>query len=76
MEVDNNGDNSLHQAAAGNNYDNFKLFIGLGIDLELKNNRSNKVIDLTTNKDIQNLINKILKEKICEISGKAFDFDN
>ena len=76
MEVDNYGDNSLHQAAAGNNYDTFKLFMGLGIDLELKNSRSHKVIDLTTNKDIQNLINKILNEKKCEICGKAFDFDN
>ena len=50
--------------------------MGLGIDLELKNSRNHKVIDLTTNKDLQNLINKILNEKKCEICGKVFDFDN
>ena len=76
LEVDNYGDNALHQAAAGNNYDTFKLFMGLGIDLELKNSRSHKAIDLTTNKDIQNLINKTLSQKTCEICGQIFDFDN
>ncbi|MBR2191465.1 MAG: ankyrin repeat domain-containing protein, partial [Eubacterium sp.] len=34
LEVDSYGDNALHQAAAGNHYDTFKLFMGLGIDLD------------------------------------------
>jgi len=76
MEVDSYGDNALHQACAGNHYDTFKLFMGLGIDLDYKNSRSHKAIDLTTNKDIEDLINKILKAKECCLCHKIFDFDN
>ena len=76
MEVDSYGDNALHQACAGNHYETFKLFMGLGIDLDYKNSRSHKAIDLTTNKDIEDLINKILKAKECCLCHKIFDFDN
>jgi hypothetical protein len=76
MQVDSYGDNALHQAAAGNHYDTFKLFMGLGIDLDYKNSRSHKAIDLTTNKKIEDLINKTLKTKECCICHKIFDFDN
>ena len=76
MEVDSYGDNALHQACAGNHYDTFKLFMGLGIDLDYKNSRSHKAIDLTTNKDIEDLINKILKARECCLCHKIFDFDN
>ena len=76
MEVDSYGDNALHQAAAGNHYDTFKLFMGLGIDLDYKNSRSHKAIDLTTNKKIEELINKTLKAKECCLCHKIFDFDN
>ena len=76
MQVDSYGDNALHQAAAGNHYDTFKLFMGLGIDLDYKNSRSHKAIDLTTNKKIEELINKILKAKECCLCHKIFDFDN
>jgi hypothetical protein len=76
MQVDSYGDNALHQAAAGNHYDTFKLFMGLGIDLDYKNSRSHKAIDLTTNKKIEDLINKALKTKECCICHRIFDFDN
>ena len=76
MEVDSYGDNALHQACAGNHYDTFKLFMGLGIDLDYKNSRSHKALDLTTNKKIEDLINKILKAKECCLCHKIFDFDN
>ena len=76
MEVDSYGDNALHQACAGNHYDTFKLFMGLGIDLDYKNSRSHKALDLTTNKDIEDLINKILKARECCLCHKIFDFDN
>ena len=76
MEVDSYGDNALHQACAGNHYDTFKLFMGLGIDLDYKNSRSHKALDLTTNKNIEDLINKILKAKECCLCHKIFDFDN
>ena len=76
LSVDMYGDNSLHQAAAGNHYDTFKLFMGLGIDLEFKNTRSHKAIDLTTNEKIQDLINKALSTKSCMICNKMFDFNN
>ena len=62
--------------AAGNHYDTFKLFMGLGIDLDYKNSRSHKAIDLTTNKKIEELINKALKTKECCICHRLFDFDN
>lgn len=76
MAVDSYGDNALHQAAAGNHYNTFKLFMGLGIDLQYKNTRSHQAIDLTTNPKIQDLINKALKTKVCAICNKLFDFNN
>ena len=76
LEVDSYGDNALHQAAAGNHYDTFKLFMGLGIDLDYKNSRSHKAIDLTTNKKIEDIINKALKTKECCLCHRIFDFDN
>ena len=57
-------------------YDTFKLFMGLGIDLDYKNSRSHKAIDLTTNKKIEELINKALKTKECCLCHRIFDFDN
>ena len=75
LEVDSYGDNALHQAAAGNHYDTFKLFMGLGIDLDYKNSRSHKAIDLTTNKKIEDLINKALKAKECCLCQEAQEKD-
>ena len=76
LAVDSYGDNALHQAAVGNHYETFKLFMGLGIDLEFKNTRSHTVIDLATNKKITDLINKALSTKHCKICNRMFDFDN
>ena len=76
LAVDSYGDNALHQAAVGNHYETFKLFMGLGIDLEFKNTRSHTVIDLATNKNIIDLINKALSTKHCKICNRMFDFDN
>ncbi len=76
LRVDGYGNNALHQAAASNILETFKLFMGLGMDLELKNSRSHMAIDLTTNKEIQELIKKTLNVKKCQICNKIFDFFN
>ena len=76
LRVDGYGNNALHQAAASNNVETFKLFMGLGIDLEYKNSRSHMAIDLTTNKAIQDLIKRTLSVKKCQICEKVFDFFN
>jgi len=74
IEIDNYGNTALHQAAASNNLELFKLFMGLGIDLEVKNARSHMAIDLTSNKYIKDLIHKTLEIKNCQICNKLFDF--
>lgn len=76
LEVDSYGNNALHQAAASNKVSTFKLFMGLGIDLEYKNSRNHMPIDLTTNKAIQNFITKSLSIKSCELCKKLFHFSN
>ena len=76
LQVDGYGNNALHHAAASNNINTFKLFMGLGIDLEYKNSRSHMAIDLTTNKDIQKLIKTALETPKCKLCGKQFDFFN
>jgi len=73
---DSYGNNALHQASAGNHINSFKLFMGLGIDLELKNIRSHTARDLTSNPDIEALIVKTLSSRFCVICNKAFDFNN
>lgn len=74
IEIDNYGNTALHQAAASNNLELFKLFMGLGIDLEVKNARNHMASDLTSNKDIKVLIHKTLEIKNCQICNKLFDF--
>lgn len=74
LEIDNVGNVTLHQAAASNNLDTFRLLMGLGLDLELKNDRGHMSIDLTANKDIRLLIEKSLSIKNCQICSKQFDF--
>ncbi len=74
IDIDNYGNTALHQAAASNNLELFKLFMGLGIDLEVKNARNHMANDLTSNKDIKNLIHKTLEIKNCIICNKLFDF--
>lgn len=74
IEIDNYGNTALHQAAASNNIELFKLFMGLGIDLEVKNARNHMAIDLTSNKEIKELITKTLEIKSCQICSKPFDF--
>lgn len=76
LQVDGYGNNALHHAAASNNVNTFKLFMGLGIDLEYKNSRSHMAIDLTTNKDIQKLIKTALETRKCKLCEKVFDFFN
>ncbi len=74
IDIDNYGNTALHQAAASNNFELFKLFMGLGIDLEVKNARNHTAIDLTSNRDIKNLIHNTLEIKNCQICNKIFDF--
>lgn len=76
LQVDGTGNTALHQACASNNMSTFKLFMGLGIDLDLKNARSHTPIDLVHNKSILDLIKKCLKTHCCTICNTAFDFDN
>jgi len=74
IDIDNYGNTALHQAAASNNFELFKLFMGLGIDLEVKNARNHTAIDLTSNREIKDLIYKTLDIKNCQICNKQFDF--
>lgn len=74
IDIDNYGNTALHQAAASNNFDLFKLFMGLGIDIEVKNARNHMPLDLTSNKEIKDLIFKSLEIKNCQLCNKQFDF--
>ena len=74
IDIDNYGNTAIHQAGASNNLELFTLFMGLGIDIEVKNARSHMPSDLTSNKNIKDLINKTLEIKSCQICNKQFDF--
>lgn len=50
------------------------LFLGLGLDLEVKNSRYHTAFDLTSNKDIKDIITKALETKNCNICSKQFGF--
>jgi hypothetical protein len=76
LEIDSVGNTSIHQAAASNKPELFKIFIGLGLDLEIKNDREHQAIDLTADKSIKNLIIKTLSIKNCQMCPKPFDFFN
>ncbi len=48
--------------------------MGLGMDLEVKNSRYHTALDLTSHKDIRDLIAKTLETKTCTICHRQFDF--
>lgn len=74
LEVDMYGNNSIHQAAASNNKTLFKLFMGLGYDLEHKNARGHTAFDLTTNDEIKGIIKMTNEKKKCDLCQKQFSF--
>jgi ankyrin repeat protein len=76
LQIDTGGNSALQQAAASNNLEIFKLFMGLGLDLEMKNSRNHSAIDLTSNEDIRKLIQNALSIKLCQICSKMFSFHN
>jgi hypothetical protein len=76
LDIDKGGNTALHQAAASNSLKLFKLFMGLGLDLEMKNSRNHSTYDLTSNPEIKKLIQKTLAIKTCQICNKAFNFHN
>lgn len=76
LDIDDVGNTALHQAAASNNTDAFIIFMGLGIDLEIRNDRGHMAIDLTTNKDIKTMIQTSLNIKFCITCNKQFNFHN
>jgi hypothetical protein len=76
LQIDTGGNSALHQASASNNLEIIKLFMGLGLDLEMKNSRNHCAIDLTSNQDIKKIILKALSAKACQICNKLFSFHN
>jgi ankyrin repeat protein len=74
LEMDMYGNTALHQAAASNSLEVFKIFMGLGIDLEVKNARNHVASDLTSNKDIKCIITHTISVKECKLCNKHFDF--
>lgn len=46
LVIDSFGNNNFYKASAGNHINSFKLFMGLSIDLKLKNTWSHTINDL------------------------------
>jgi hypothetical protein len=76
LDIDKGGNTALHQAAASNNLRLLKLFMGLGLDLEMKNSRNHSPSELTSNPEIKRLLQKTLSYKTCQSCSKAFNFHN
>lgn len=74
LEVDMYGNTALHQAAASNHVETFKLFMGLGIDLGIKNARNHTPLDLTSSNYIKHLIKKSIEITRCQICDTFFTF--
>jgi len=50
--------------------------MGLGLDLEVKNSRYHTAMDLTSNKDIKEILSKSISTKNCHFCQRLFDFHN
>lgn len=74
LEIDMYGNTALHQGAASNNSQLFKLLMGLGYDLEMKNARNHTPLELTSNEEIKKLIKKSVDTAQCAICQKFFNF--
>lgn len=76
LEIDKYGNTALHQAAASNNEELFILYMGLGLELGITNARNHTPFELSSNKNIKNVIISTLNVKNCNICNKLFDFFN
>ena len=59
-------------ACSSNDVESVKIFLQTGVNVEFKNSRKHTAIELTTNQDIKNLINKCINTKVCKITNKPF----
>ena len=76
---DIHGNNCIHQAAANSQIKVLKCFMQFGVDLNLRNARVHKPIDLATDPETRELIQRGIKTTHCsgsKCNGSKFDFRN
>lgn len=76
LEIDMYGNTAIHQAAASNDLNTLKLFLGLGLDIELKNARSHSPYDLCTSPQLKDIMKRTIEKQKCQICETYFDFFN
>ena len=74
LDIDMYGNTSLHQATASNNIEMVKVFMGLGMELDIKNSRSHTPVELASNPEVIELLKKSLEKNRCSICNVLFNF--
>jgi len=59
------GNTSVHQAAAGGQYDVLVCFLSFGVDVEIKNARGHTPLDLATHEQCKKLLQDSYDTKVC-----------
>ena len=76
---DQHGNNCIHQAAANSQIKVLKCFMQFGVDLNLKNARGHTPLDLATDPETRELIQRGINTTNCigkKCNGSKFDFRN
>ncbi len=78
LDIDMHGNTAVHQAAASGSKKVLECFLSRGVDVEIKNARGHSPLDLATQPEVKELIQKATSTKNCaDRSCKSkFDFKN
>lgn len=74
LDVDMYKNNAIHQASAGGRIEVIECFLSFGVDMDAKNARGHKAIDLATEPKVQTIIKAAAKVSRCTTCLKEFDF--
>jgi hypothetical protein len=78
LDIDMHGNTAVHQAAASGSKKVLECFLSRGVDVEIKNARGHSPLDLATQSEVKELIQKATSTKNCEDKKckSKFDFKN
>lgn len=78
LDIDMHGNTAVHQAAASGSKKVLECFLSRGVDVEIKNARGHSPMDLATQPEVKELIQKATSTKNCEnrMCKSKFDFKN
>ena len=78
LDIDMHGNTAVHQAAASGSKKVLECFLSRGVDVEIKNARGHSPLDLATQPEVKELIQRATSTKNCadRTCKSKFDFKN